>query len=471
MLKKNIVANFFGTSYAMLLQFALLPMTLHFLGPQVLGLLGLYASMLAILAVLDFGLSPALSRELARLSVLRNSQEAMRSTVTTLEIFSVLGAGSVSLVIILGASTIARLWLKSEALSVDVMTAALQWMGLQAGLQFLTSFYNSGLVGLQKIVLSNAVASFAQTIRFLSLLAFLMFSSNVEHFFAIQAVTNVIALLFTGAALYLVLPPVETKTPSGQEIKIRQTISARLFKRYSHERFMACRRFAAGVAATSLSMLLLTQLDKLILSKLLTLENFGYYSTAASLASVMAKPAAVVSGAVLPRMTQLVASENFGELRRIYLRSSSLISWLTIPLAGLIAVFSYPLLTLYLRNPESAAAIAPLLSLLVIGSALHSVMYIPYGLTLAFGRTRLGINICLMASVVLVPLIVIGTHYQGAIGGAVGWLTMSLLYIFVFSSYIHRYCLKGELFSFYKAAIFFQTALTISILSTGTFLR
>ncbi len=467
MLKNNIIANFLGTGYGMVLQFLMLPITLHYLGPQAYGLVGIYATILAILSVLDLGLSPALGRELARLSVLPNGNNLMRSTVTTLEIICLIAAISVGLLIWFGAPLLAKYWFTKNTLSTDMISSCLQWMGLQSAFQFLTGYYNSGLVGLQKIRLCNGIAASAQTLRTVVLISLLMTNPQIELYFIFQAGISFITLIATGYVLYLVLPKEGGLESSSLNQHSESYFFSKLAKRYNHERFKACRRFAAGMAATTLSTLALTQLDKVILSKMLSLEDFGYYTIAASIAAMLAKPAVLVYSAALPRMTQLATSGDTVTLKSVYFKSSSLVSWMVLPAAGIVAGFSFPLLNLYLQNSESAIHIAPLLSLLAIGTAFHSVMYVPYGLTLAYGWTRFGINICLASSIVLIPLIIYGTLQYGAKGGALAWLFLSILYVFVFSYYIHSHCLKGELTRFYKTAIFVQLTLMIAVVLIG----
>ncbi|HEY6953545.1 MAG TPA: polysaccharide biosynthesis protein, partial [Bacteroidota bacterium] len=84
-LKRNILANIVGQSWAALLQLAFVPFYLKFMGIEAYGLIGFYTVMQAVLQVLDFGLSPTMTRELARLSSLDGKGKEMRDFVRTLE--------------------------------------------------------------------------------------------------------------------------------------------------------------------------------------------------------------------------------------------------------------------------------------------------------------------------------------------------------------------------------------------------
>jgi O-antigen/teichoic acid export membrane protein len=461
MLRNNILANFIGAGYGMLLQFLLLPVTLHYLGPQAYGLVGVYASILAILAVLDLGLSPALGRELARLSVLPNGNSLMRSTVTTLEIICLVAAISVGLLIWFGAPLLAKFWFTKTSLSSDLVSSCLQWMGVQSAFQFLTGYYNSGLVGMQRMVLSNIVIAFTQTLRTAVLLWLLMTNPQIDSYFIYQAAMSLIILIVTGYTLYFTLP----KNVNLKNTELTQNAGLVLFqwlkKRYSHERFLACRRFAAGMAATTLSTLALTQLDKVILSKMLSLEDFGFYTIAGSIAGMLAKPASLVLTATLPRMTQLATSGDTATLTSLYLKSSALVSWMVLPVAGIFVGFSLPLLTFYLHNEASAAQVAPLFVLIAIGTACNASMNVPYGLTLAFGWAKFGVIITSIASIIMIPLIIISTKKYGAIGAAFSWMILNIGYFIFFMFPIHRKILKGILFKWYSQALVLQVFLAI----------
>jgi O-antigen/teichoic acid export membrane protein len=467
MLKNNIIANFIGTGYSMLLQFLMLPVTLHYLGPQAYGLVGIYATILAILVVLDFGLSPALGRELARLSVLPNGNSLMRSTVTTLEVLCIGAAFSVGLFIWYSAPLLAKYWFTKTSLSVDLVSSCLQWMGVQSAFQFLTGYYNSGLVGIQRIVLSNGIAASTQTLRTAVLIWLLMTNPQIESYFMYQAAMSFIALVATCYALYVVLPIKENLENTELTQYTNFGLLQRITKRYSHERFIACRRFAAGMAATTLSTLALTQLDKVILSKMLSLEDFGYYTIAGSIAGMLAKPAGLVLGATLPRMTQLATCGDTATLTSVYLKSSSLVSWIVLPLGGILVGFGDVLISQYLQNVNSAAHISPLASVLAIGFAMHSITYIPYGLTLAYGWSRFGIYLGIIGTAILLPFIILATNFYGAIGAAFIWGLLGFLYVTVFMVVIHKKYLIGILGAWYKQVILLQSLILIIFACIG----
>ena len=97
--------------------------------------------------------------------------------------------------------------------------------------------------------------------------------------------------------------------------------------------------------------LILTQLDKIILSKMLTLKMFGYYTLAAWRPRLSATWWLPVSLALYPRFTQLVTAGNRTELQACYHRGCQLVSVLILPTVVVFSLFSREIL--FAVDPQS----------------------------------------------------------------------------------------------------------------------
>ena len=62
-LKTNIIANFAGQGAATLIQLAITPIYIHWLGIEAYGLIGFQVTLQALTQALDLGLSPTVNRE------------------------------------------------------------------------------------------------------------------------------------------------------------------------------------------------------------------------------------------------------------------------------------------------------------------------------------------------------------------------------------------------------------------------
>lgn len=445
-LKKNIISNFFGNGYVVALQFVMVPLLLKYLGAEAYGLVGIYITLLAALNILDFGLSPALSRELAKLSALPNTGSLMRSTVTTLECIYIGIALLICGLFFLSAPWIANDWLKNNNIPPETLVTCLQLIGGQCALQFLTNFYNNGLVGLQRMVKANGVLAINHSLRSLGGICLLAYAHvETSGYFLSQLIFTFIGMLMTAYALYSTLPNSKYKDSS---IFYQPTLKL-ITSRFSIDRFHAIKRFAAGMALTSVLVFFIMQTDKIILSKLVSLEQFGYYTVAINIAVSIGGAATLISKAVLPRMTQLIANHDIDGLQALYIKSSQLVAWLILPLASLLIVFNQLFLTLYLQDAQKVSYIAPVFSFLMFGYSLHSLMYIPYSLSLAYGWTRYGVNISIAALVIMLPLIIAMTIKFGVMGAAATWVILSIGYFILSIPYLHQRCLPSMLSRWY----------------------
>jgi len=83
--KINAAANFAANIWLALLSIIFVPVYLYYIGIETYGLIGIFSSIQAFIVLLDFGLSPTLNRELARLAALKNQTQEMQDIKRTLE--------------------------------------------------------------------------------------------------------------------------------------------------------------------------------------------------------------------------------------------------------------------------------------------------------------------------------------------------------------------------------------------------
>jgi O-antigen/teichoic acid export membrane protein len=203
-------------------------------------------------------------------------------------------------------------------------------------------------------------------------------------------------------------------------------------------------RFASGMSGITILAMILTQMDKIILSKMLSLEMFGYYTLAGVVGMSLSRIVGPVFSAVYPRFTQLVALCDQEGLKQLYHKSCQLISVLVFPVTAVVALFSYDILLIWTQNPTTAEKSYLLVSILICGTALNGLMNVPYALQLAHGWTKLALYTDLIAIIVLVPMIVCMTNKYGALGGASVWMILNSGYVLITIHFMHRRLLPLE---------------------------
>jgi O-antigen/teichoic acid export membrane protein len=210
------------------------------------------------------------------------------------------------------------------------------------------------------------------------------------------------------------------------------------------------RRFAAGMTGIAALSLILTQADKLLVSKLFSLRIFGYYALAWSVASGPLILAGCVFNVMFPRMSALVSAGDKNAISQFYHLGSQLMAVLIVPIAAVLALFSFEILRLWTGNSDTAASVAPLLSVLMVGSAINALLYLPYILQLAFGWTKLPLLASLISISILVPLMFPMTKHFGPVGAALIWPILNVLNILIAVPIMHRRLLPRETWRYYS---------------------
>jgi O-antigen/teichoic acid export membrane protein len=214
--------------------------------------------------------------------------------------------------------------------------------------------------------------------------------------------------------------------------------------RFAPALFAQLWRYGAGLSGIGILAMLVVELDKIILSKMLPLEEFGYYMLASTLALGINLIIVPIFSAMQPRLTQLVARGDDTGLRQLYHKGCQLMTVLVMPVALGLCFFSEQILHIWTRDATIAHFAAPLLSLLSVGTALNALMNVPYALQLAHGWIRLALISTAIAVVVLIPALIWMIWNYGAIGAAAIWVMLNLGSVLFSLPIIYAKFLRGE---------------------------
>jgi O-antigen/teichoic acid export membrane protein len=172
-------------------------------------------------------------------------------------------------------------------------------------------------------------------------------------------------------------------------------------------------------------------MDRVILSKLLTLEFLGYYNLATTFSTGFQSIGSQIMRALFPTFSGLVAKNDEKALRERYHQSTQLISVVIFPAVTIAALFSFPLLHLWTQSSDTALNTAPILAILLIGTAINILMNVPYYLTIAYGWTSLGFFMNLISLFLIVPLMIVLSLRWGGIGAALTWVILNTGYLLI----------------------------------------
>ena len=431
-IRKNILANLVGKTWSGLVWLVVLPIYLKFLGVEAYGLVGFYLTLTAVLMILDLGFGPTINRELARLSVQDGQRGEMRDVLRTLEgaywtTAVVMGAAMVA-----ATPLIANHWLKPESLAPGAVRDTVMLIVLTIAFQLPSALYTGGMSGLQHQVLLNVVSGTVMTLRALgAVLVLWLVSPTPQAFFAWQLLMSIVHTAALSFCLWRNLPH------PGHRARFDLRLLKRLWL------------FSAGAWGIGLFGTLLVQMDKIILSAVLSLAAFGYYSVAAVVSSSLSYLIAPITWSVFPRFAQLGGLQAGGELARIYHKSSQLAAVATLPAAVLVVLFPSEILGLWTRDSQVAQEGRIVLSLLMAGTALNALVQLPNYLQLASGLVKLGFYTNMLSAIITVPCMFFFASRYGALGGAAVWLLLNLTHFVIVAPLMHRFLPTVETWRWY----------------------
>lgn len=406
---------------------AFAPIYLKMLGIEAYGLIGFFAMLQVWLTLLDLGMMPASVREMARYTSKERSIQQTRELLYSFEVVS--GAIGAAIVLTLAGcgSFIGTNWLKSNVISSSSIQEAVTVMGLILALRLPEGLYRSCLVGLQQQVWLNVGLVISATIRSIGAVICLSYiDSSIHVFFLWQAFASLITLLAFATAVHLSLP------------------SAPLPVRFSKAAVVSVGKFAAGMAGINLLAMLLTQVDKVLLSRLLSLENFGYYMLASAVVGVMYSFSAPITQAVFPAMAEDATNSSQERLANTFHRAANLHSAVIAPIAIALIFLAHPLIFSWTANSKVADQVAPIVSLLSVGTLFNIVMHMPYFLQVANGRTKLLLRGNVVAVVVMIPLLIWLVPIWGAVAAAAIWAALNAGYLLIIAPLTFHASLPGE---------------------------
>jgi O-antigen/teichoic acid export membrane protein len=218
-----------------------------------------------------------------------------------------------------------------------------------------------------------------------------------------------------------------------------------------------------AVSANAVVGIFLTQLDKVMLSRLVTLEQFGFYILAGLVASIMWAIILPVNTALFPRLVQLHEQRDDASLAAFYHKACQFMAVTLLPIAMLLIFFPYELLYLWTRDESIARSTALLVTLLTFGTTLNGISSVPGYLQSAAGWPGLILRTNAVLALLLVPAMLVVVPRFGPMGAAAVWVAVNCTYLMITVPVMHRRLLRGELARWYAMDVLIPTAAVVGV--------
>lgn len=405
-LRTNVLANYIGTGFLVLAPMLALPYYLNALGGDIWGLVSFITTLQAILSILDAGVSQALVREFA------SNKESNSKKQYTLGVLLygfermywifALAAGSI---VLLFSHQIIHYWLTLDSVAEDQAQVAIYGAVAMFIFQFPGSVYRSLLVGTQAQILLNSIMTIGSIIRHVGGVVVVLAWPTLYAYLLWQV--GSVAFETAARCFY-----------SWRTLQIKRSES------YWDMAFMKRMSLpVVGMSGASLLGAITVQMDKIVLSGMVSVEKFGYYVIASTLATGVLQLLYPVVNVAIPYAVNL---RNEKQALRIFnFRYAQLVSVMIIIFAAVYYTIGYDFLTWWLKSPNIAIQVYDLLTILLIGTALNALYTIGYINWIVKGQlTRvLQVNlISLIVSIISIPIMV---ARFGMVGASLGWITIN----------------------------------------------
>lgn len=425
--KLNTLANYVGKFWCNLLSIILVPVYLNYLGVEAYGLIGAFYAFTSFIGLLDLGLSATVSREVAIRQAIPEKQTTIPDLLRTTEVIY----WGVSIVIILImaflAEPIATQWINVEKLDLNTVKYTVTILSLTMAIRWAITPYRGTLMALEKQVQVNFLEGTLRTVRELGAFVILIkISSTIIAFLLWQALIGILEVLFMMFLAWYYLPKSQIKASFKLSI-LRQIW-----------------QFAAGVSWTIVVSLMLSQVDKILLSKLVTLKEFGYYVLASTLAQkilIVIEPLIV---AMAPKLTAMIAQEQKEYYSSFFHKKSLLISLILTPIAATLIFFAPTILELWTQSPDVAARASNILALLTFGAMLDSMSNIIYQMQLAIGKPHIAAIFNSFSLIIIIPTMLVIVPHFNLLGAAAIRTLLNMSYYLILSKITLDYVLPKE---------------------------
>ena len=441
MLRTNILANLFGSGWIALLTLIATPIQIHLLGVEAYGLIGLIAVLQIIFGTLDLGLSASVTQSIAS-DVSDGRQESspiIRSAATIYWLMAFVIAG----LLWLAAGQIATRWLKPQALDSETVLTAVRTIGLYVAIRWPVAFYTGALNGIQRMDVQNLVKAGAATLRISVGIIVIVVTKSVTAFLAWFAISAVIELLAFIAATHRLIP----------------NLGFRPY--FSMEAVRSVWRFSLTMAGIAVLSMLITQLDRIFVSKLLSLSALGYYTLAYTTGIAISLLQTSINTASLPAFAQAAAQDEASLVRR-YMKVSELMAYFIALPSFILVFFGSDILRVWVGADGARGAGLPLM-LLSVGFFINAIVSNAYIASVATRRANIPAIVNFVAILIYAPALYLLISRYGIAGAAFCWAVLNFCYLCSLVPAVHHKVVRAPLADWLWRCLAVPSLLAIAI--------
>lgn len=420
-LNLNILIGLISQIYIILANILVVPIYIKYLGAESYGLVAFFMLLQGLFLLFDVGLTPTLSRQVTLF------HSGSISKVHFIQIFRFIrlcfyGLGLFSLIILfLLSERIVYKWINIEVLELNLVHQCFYMMIACVFLRWIVGLYRGVLTGFECIFWLSVSNIIITTLKFFGVFLYMYYLGfNVFNFFVFQLIIGVLEYGIFYRKSSQLLPK------SKKYIVFDFSVIKPLLP------------FALSIGFSSFVWIVVTQLDKLVLSGLLSLSEYAYFSLAVLVAGAIIQINTPISNAIMPRMAFLYSENNIEQMRQDYLNATQIVTVFIVTAGLILFFFAKPILYIWSDDSTIVKESSVILQLYALGNVFLVLSAFPYYLQYAKGNMKYHLWGNILSLCVLLPAIIYCSYHYGAIGAGLVWLVTHLCFLCFWVSFVHK---------------------------------
>ena len=370
---RNAMSSFISLVWVNLLSMLVIPFYVRLLGPTSWGIIAACSSLQVMFSFIDLGFSQIVPRWVARES---NDPASLPRYIQVFQkIYGGLALGGF-LILQLGAGPLANRWFNVPHDQIAELQLCIRLIAFQLLFQFANNLYIGVWHGLQLQIQANLRTCVFGTLKHGAAVAVLVYVAPEPAYYA--CAFALVAFAELAVSWWATQRRGLLRAVPGRELSLRPFLKE-----------------ATMLSAGILVGLSVSQLDRIVLSRTMSVDNFGVYVVVANLAMAFLALQTPLTRAYFPLLVQEAKQHGRvhpATLRRLLLGNTALC---VLP-ALLVAVWAEQILRLWVHNEHFVELGVTPLRLLLLAMCFNALYNCFYQVIIAYGKAHIVIKINLV---------------------------------------------------------------------------
>jgi O-antigen/teichoic acid export membrane protein len=329
---KNTVFNNIGYVWQLLVSLLLIPFIIHRIGMEQFGIWVLLEVIVLYLSFLDFtGIGGAFVKFIAEYHAKKNFEQCNQVINLGWAYYTVFWVIMAALILLFREPLLRLFHIPPDIFS----TVSLVFIGILMISFIRGSFavFRSVLLGLQRMDITNIIAILASLVNATGVILFLSLGFGLKGLVMSGLVVAFFTVILQTVFAYKIFPQMRFRPFSFNKDIFKKTFI-----------------YGVNIRIASISELINTHVDKILLGYFLNTALVGAYELGAKIARIARSFPEQLLPAILPASSELHALEDKENLQKLYTRGSKYLSLLTFPLAFFIITNASLIIILWMGN-------------------------------------------------------------------------------------------------------------------------